>query len=201
MNFNKHSELEGKHAFLGASTYSWIRYSDEKLAQRYRLEMAKEMGTRLHALAAEHIRLRIKLPEDGTTLSMYVNDAIDFHMEPEKVLFYSLNCFGTADAIQFYPSPTLYADNAPIEMGSSCLRIHDLKTGTTRCSMDQLLIYAALFCLEYGMSPNDINIVLRIYKDDRILEKIPEPYEVLDIMETIPRFDREIDQLRLEEGL
>lgn len=190
MNFNKHSDYEEKHAFLGASTYSWIRYTPEKLAERYKTEMAKEKGTRQHALACECIKLRIKLPDDGSTLSMYVNDAIDFHMQPEQVLFYSPNCFGTSDAIQFYT-----------DLPKPLLRIHDLKTGTTRTSMDQLLIYAALFCLEYRVNPEDVDIVLRIYKNDQIYEKIPMPYEVRDIMDTIPDFDHRIDQLRQEEGL
>ena len=35
MNFNKHSNLEGQHAFLGASKYHWINYSDEKVAEAY----------------------------------------------------------------------------------------------------------------------------------------------------------------------
>lgn len=35
MNFKKHSELEGKHAFLSPSGYHWINYDDEKLERVY----------------------------------------------------------------------------------------------------------------------------------------------------------------------
>ena len=35
MVFNKHSDLEGSHAFLSASKYHWINYDEEKLAQSY----------------------------------------------------------------------------------------------------------------------------------------------------------------------
>ena len=35
MNFNKHSKLEGQHAFLGASKYHWINYDEEKIAESY----------------------------------------------------------------------------------------------------------------------------------------------------------------------
>ena len=36
MKFLKHSNLEGKHGFLGASKFHWIRYSDEKIAESYK---------------------------------------------------------------------------------------------------------------------------------------------------------------------
>src|SRR5574344_180719 len=32
VNFNKHSEFLGMHAFLGASKYHWLNYDTEKLA-------------------------------------------------------------------------------------------------------------------------------------------------------------------------
>ena len=35
MNFAKHSNLEGQHAFLSASGYHWINYSEDKLADAY----------------------------------------------------------------------------------------------------------------------------------------------------------------------
>ena len=35
MIFNKHSNLEGQHAFLGASKYHWINYSEDKVADSY----------------------------------------------------------------------------------------------------------------------------------------------------------------------
>ena len=101
MNFNKHSTLEGQHAFLGASKYHWINYDDEKIATAYANHLATLKGTQLHEFAAQCIRLGQKLPRSEKTLNMYVNDAIGFKMIPEQILVYSDNCFGTADAILF----------------------------------------------------------------------------------------------------
>ena len=33
MIWNDHSKLEGKHAFLSASKYSWVNYDENKLAE------------------------------------------------------------------------------------------------------------------------------------------------------------------------
>ena len=41
MNFNKHSDLEGCHAFLSASKYHWINYDDEKLVTAYENFLAR----------------------------------------------------------------------------------------------------------------------------------------------------------------
>ena len=132
MNFNKHSALEGQHAFLGASKYHWINYDEIKVADSYSRYLATLRGTTLHDFAARCITLGQKLPKSKKTLNMYVNDAIGFRMTPEQVLYFLNNCFGTADAIAFR---------------DGFLRIHDLKTGTTPAHMEQLEIYAALFCL------------------------------------------------------
>ena len=101
MQWNDHSRLTGQHAFLGASKYHWLNYDAQRLADAYMNFQAKEKGTRLHAFAAECITLRQKLPKSKKTLNAYVNDAIGFRMNPEMVLYYSENCFGTADAITF----------------------------------------------------------------------------------------------------
>lgn len=184
MNFNRHSELEGLHAFLGPSKYSWLNYDIDTLSERYSSYLAKQRGTELHAFAAEAIRLGIKLVNNHTTLSMYVNDAIGYRMTAEQPLFYSINCFGTADAISFR---------------KNLLRIHDLKTGVTPASMNQLKIYTSLFCLEYEVDPNDIKTELRIYQNDEIMIEEPDPEDILYIMEKIKIFDEHIEQIRAEE--
>ena len=97
MNFNNHSNLEGQHAFLGASKYHWINYGEDKVAEAYRNFLATQKGTVLHAFAAQCIMLNQKLPKSKQTLNMYVNDAIGFKMTPEQILYYSDNCFGTAE--------------------------------------------------------------------------------------------------------
>ena len=185
MNFNKHLALEGQHAFLGASKYHWINYSDDKLFESYTKSLAVQRGTELHDLACRLIRLKQRLPRSQKTLNMYVNDAIGFNMIPEQVLYYSMNCFGTADAISF-------KDNV--------LRIHDLKTGETQTHMEQLYIYAALFCLEYNYKPGEIKFVLRIYQNDDIMEEFPDAEIILPIMDKIKRFDKIIDRIRSEEA-
>ena len=101
MNFTAHSELEGCHAFLSASQYHWLNYDEETLDARYLSMIAKVRGTELHEFAAQAIRLGIRLKGVKNTLNMYVNDAIGYRMTPEQPLFYSRNCFGTADAITF----------------------------------------------------------------------------------------------------
>ena len=60
MNFNNHSNLEGQHAFLGASKYHWINYGEDKVAEAYRNFLATQKGTVLHAFAAQCIMLNQK---------------------------------------------------------------------------------------------------------------------------------------------
>jgi len=181
MKFNRHSTLEGIHAFLSPSKYSWINYDDEKLDFVYANWRASQQGTELHELAAKLINLGVKLPKINKTLNMYVNDGIGFRMSTEVCLFYSLNAFGTADAISFK---------------NKLLRIHDLKNGRTPASMKQLEVYAALFCLEYGFNPRDIEIELRIYQLDEVLVENPAPEDIFFIIERIVVFDKRINELK-----
>lgn len=184
MNFNVHSKLEGQHAFLSASKYHWINYDEHKLADSYFKFCATQKGTILHDFAAQCIRLGQKLPRSKKTLNMYVNDAIGFRMAPEQVLFYSENCFGTADSIAF-------RDNL--------LRIHDYKSGVVPANMAQLKIYAALFCLEYKLKPADIEIELRLYQSDEVLCYAPTAEEIVAIMNKIIDFDKVIARIKMEE--
>lgn len=180
MNFNKHSGLEGTHAFLGASNYHWLNYDEEKLTRTYLNRLATAKGTELHEFAAKCIELGQKLPKSKKTLNMYVNDAIGFKMIPEQILFYSINCYGTADAIVF-------RDNL--------LRIHDYKSGVTPASIKQLEIYAAMFCLEYDVDPKDISFELRIYQSDDIVVSNPTAEDIQPIMAKIVVFDKIINDI------
>lgn len=181
MNFNEHYNLEGKHAFLGASQNAWLRKSDDELIEAYRNAKAKELGTRIHALAAEHINLGMKMPRNAITFNNYVNDAIGYHMRPEKVLYYSDLCFGTTDAIAFK---------------KNFLRIHDLKTGRIPAHMDQLMVYAALFCLEYGIKPRELDgCELRIYQNDDILIRNPDAHDILPVMDRIVHCDNLLSKI------
>lgn len=196
MIFNDHSKLEGRHAFLGASTFRWINWNDEIFEKRYYGQFSQLIGTVLHELAKNLIDNRIKLTlndknmielelcKNGIPKGAYdsqnlllnlipfVNDAIGFHMQSEIILYYSINCFGTTDAISY---------NEKIKE----LRIHDFKSGLVPSHMEQLLIYAALFCLEYKKKPSEIKTELRIYQSLEILTYIPEPMEIEKYMQLI----------------
>lgn len=184
MNFNRHSNFEGMHAFLGASKYHWLNYDDDKIAASYLNHLATLKGTQLHDFAAQCIKLGQKLPRSKQTLNMYVNDAIGFKMIPEQILVYSENCFGTADTISFR---------------NDFLRIHDLKTGVTPASMRQLHIYAALFCLEYKIKPGEIGMETRIYQSDDIQIDNPDAEIIAPIMDRIITGDKIIRKIREQE--
>lgn len=92
---------------------------------------------------------------------------------------------GTADAISF-------RDNT--------LRIHDLKTGSRPVHMEQLEIYSALFCLEYKIKPENINIELRIYQNDDILVHNPTTDDINAIINKIIHLNKllqDIDEGRV----
>ena len=185
MNFINHSNLEGLHAVFSPSQCSWLRYDDEKAIEVYSNKKAAELGTRLHEWAKTTIDLKLKQPRSKKTIYMYVNDAIGFKMDTEVVLYYSDRFFGTADSICF-------RDNI--------LRIHDLKTGKTAVHIEQLEIYAALFCLEYKVKPSDIGIELRIYQNNEVLYHNPEPEEIKDIMDKIVYLDKILEKYEKERG-
>lgn len=180
MNFVRHLNLEGLHAPFSPSQPSWIRYDDDKAIEVYMNRKASEMGTRLHAWAKDTIDLGLKQPRTKKTLYAYVNDAIGYRMETEVVLFYSERFFGTADAISFR---------------NNFLRIHDLKTGKHPANMEQLEIYAALFCLEYKVKPSDIKMELRIYQNDEVIVHIPESEDIVKIMQKIVSLDKLLEKI------
>lgn len=180
MFFNRHTNLEGLHAPFGASKSSWLRYSDDKIVEVYNNLQAAEMGTRLHEWAKQTIDLGIKQSRSKKTIYSYVNDAIGFNMSTEVILFYSERFFGTADAISFR---------------NNFLRIHDLKTGRRPVHMEQLEIYAALFCLEYKIKPGDIRMELRIYQNDEILVHEPTAEDILPIMDKIVHVDKMLEKI------
>lgn len=179
--FNRHPNLEGTHATLSASTYHWINYSDEKMAEWYSNRRAAELGTARHSLAHMLITLGEKLPPNSKTLNMYVNDAIGYGMQSEQLLVASRNAYGTADAIKF-------SDNL--------LRIHDLKTGIHPGSEHQLEIYAAFFCIEYKIKPMSIDYELALYQNDEIVRFDTDPEFILHIISRIADFDRIIESAR-----
>lgn len=189
MHFLPHYELQGKHAFMAPSNYHWVGYDEEKMQKTFYTRQAAQLGDAKHDLAARLITLRTKLPAIRKTMNMYVNDAIGYKMVPEQSLYYSDNCFGTADAISFRQDPLT---------GRWMLRIHDLKTGSTRTSEKQLEIYACIFCLEYDFDPREIDIELRIYKSDDVEVYIPDLDTLIHITDKIKTYDKLIEQIKKE---
>lgn len=183
MRFNDHSRFVGSHALLSPSKYSWVNYDDDKLDNMVYSALAARRGTELHSLAQMMIRLGERLPEKSRTLNLYVNDCIGYRMTPEQMLFYSPNCFGQADAIGFR---------------KNVLRIFDLKTGVNECKFLQLLIYAALFCLEYGFKPTAIETELRIYQNDEVRIQEGDPLEITSIMDKIVYADSRMNEVNEE---
>lgn len=184
MRFNDNSRVAGKHSFLSASKSSWVNYDEDKLDRVFSSQLAAQRGTDLHDLANQCIRLGQRLPESPiTTMGLYVNDAIGYRMKSEVTLFYSVHAFGTADAVSFRKNK---------------LRIHDLKTGLGHTTERQLEVYAAYFCLEYGMRPFDIEIELRIYQNNEVRIYAADPGTIHLIMDKIIAFDKRINQLREE---
>lgn len=171
MQWKEHSDLEGRHAFLAPSNHSWTNYDDDKLISVYEGNLRKIKGTKLHEWAENTIRLGLAQSRAKKTLYMYVNDAIKYNMRVEQPLAYDKKyCFGTADAI--------------IDDGN-LIRIHDLKTGETPASIDQLIKYAALFCLDYGLDPHQLMFELRIYQTDEIVIYKPTVDEIIDMINNI----------------
>ena len=204
--FNDHKDYEGKHAFLSPSGKTWLNWDKETLITRFYNHYAKDIGTIVHEVAKDCIRSRMKLNKGDKhlielmlyknyipkkayvsediieNLANFVNDAIGFRMQSEVVLFYSNFVFGTADAIVFDPE-------------TMTLRIHDLKNGKEKVvTFDQLLIYDAIFCLEYKVDPYKLKggILLRLYQFGEVGEYKAEPEEIKEIMDIIVESNKEL---------
>jgi hypothetical protein len=183
VRWNRHLNLQGEHAFLSPSQYHWIHYTPNRLIERWTATQASAYGTMQHEYAMREIKSG-RYSDLVGTIGLYINDAIKYKMTCEQVLYFSDNCFGTADAISFH---------------RNLLRIHDLKTGVIPGSVHQLEIYAALFCLEYDIDPFTIKIELRIYQANEVVVYDADPEDIKFIMERIQEFDKLLNYRRLEE--
>ena len=224
MNWNDHSrDMLPDHAILSPSSWTWINLSPEemaeKLTQRYFSMMRAPAGTAIHKFCEHCLIRKIRLPKQTNnivkmiqlfmsdskecfseelinfipnlppeifnTVILYVNDCIGFGMDPEKQIVHNDSCFGTADAVCF---------------DGKTLRVSDLKTGDSPGHMEQLLIYDALFCLEYNIQPDKIKFENRIYQYGDVQLAIDFPSEViLQIMQIIMTESKFVQQLRGKE--
>lgn len=207
MNFNQHLNQAGRHAIFSPSSPYWLNDSNDDILRKYVNSYMSSIGTILHDVARKYIAHKVKmskfdkksaslellergipeavvshLPFDDifTNVITYVNDAVTFGMSPEVVLYYSDNFFGTADSISF-------------DERTGFLRIHDLKTGVITAKMEQLMIYNALFILEYGQiygfKVTDIRSELRIYQSGEVIYHNPDQNDISAIMDRIVAVD------------
>jgi hypothetical protein len=213
MNFNKHFHQEGKHALLSASSWRWLNDDSDSLVKRIKSQYSTTIGTVLHNIAYKHIKYRIKMnrydkknvmlellssgipgfvvdaldfDDVFENLMNYVNDGVGFKLSPEVVLYYSDNFFGTADSIAYSERDRF-------------LRIHDYKSGSTPAHMEQLLIYAALFSLEYRFKPTEFETELRIYQSGEIIFDNPTADEITTVANKIIEHDKFLTTMK-EEG-
>jgi len=219
MSLIGNSAYRGEHATFSPSTVSWIHYSDEQFMDALKNKYRAQIGTEIHEYAAIQITLGQKcssvremakgiktfifrkyytdkygLSELGRTLlqnmkyipnevygtlKAYINDSIAYFMVPEEcegVTDYSKDFFGTCDALYF-------------ESKSKTLRIFDLKTGSRPAKIEQVFIYAALYCLRNKVDPYDISFDLRVYQNEEVIIADQNPDLVRQFMDTIIRFD------------
>ena len=223
--FNDHSNLDGKHALFAPSQSTWLRYDNDKIIEKVCNQYRTTLGTEIHDFAASQIELRHKytslreltrsvenyiyckykylnenlivgdypkklmahlnnIPKEVfEAVKFYINDGVGFRMNTEQCLYFSDNCFGHADTISFK---------------NDFLRIHDLKTGSTPAHIEQLEIYAALFCLEYKVKPSTIQIELRLYQWDGIEMENPTAETIMDIVDKIIANEKIVQDLEKE---
>lgn len=224
MNLNQHSDLKGTHALFSPSQPSWLRYNGDKVVDKYMSQYRAPIGTEIHDYAAAQIILGQKpsgirnlkndiasfifakykdnpkisdsfvktiifmmkqLPNEVfNNVKTYIEDAIGFRMIPEQIVYHSDYIFGTADALCFR---------------NNTLRIHDLKTGALPAHMEQLLVYSALYCLEYDVNPASIDFELRLYQTSGIEVFNPTTEDISPIIDQIISISKIINKLNEEE--
>lgn len=150
-------------------------YAADCIKFREKLKKSDMRGVKFDLMRKGIPEYAIDIERIYPTFMNYVNDAIGYGLDPEVLLYYSQECYGTADAIN---------------LDGKKLRIHDLKTGVKPAKMDQLLIYAGLFYLEYSMKPEKISSELRIYQMDEVLVYEPDADEVREVMQDIEEKNR-----------
>lgn len=202
---------QGTHAILGASSYSWLNYDEDKLFTILQSRWANTIGTLLHELASKLINNKITVSKTEArkiiqlylldnnvprvfidsnkyvdNFVTYIKDCIGFDMRTEQPLKYSEFAFGTADAISFNEK-------------KSQLKIFDYKSGITQPSLHQLEIYAAYFFLEYHIKPKDVQTELRIYWNNDILVGEPTPSIIVPIMDQTIKLDNYMQKITKSE--
>lgn len=138
------------HATFSPSDKTWLNYDREKIRQRVVAARAVQRGTELHELAEHCIRMKTPLDPSNGVISTYVRDCIEYDMNTEVQMMYSEDIGGTADALHY-------------DQAANRLYVFDLKTGDRKTSINQVIIYAALWCLTNYHNALSMTFDLRIY--------------------------------------
>lgn len=179
--FIDHSNLVGQHALFSPSQSAWLRYDDEKIAERILTQYRAPLGTEIHEFAAQQITMDHKVTNVKylmASIENYIYTKYTFLSSNLKISDYGMTLIKNVrllprdvyETVRHYindgigykmttEQPLVYSDNLfgtadTISFKNNVLRIHDLKTGATQVHMEQLATYAALFCLEYGPKYN-----------------------------------------------
>lgn len=207
-----------EHALFSPSQPSWLNYDADQIISAYCNAHRAELGTEIHEWSSIQIKLKnrvsnIKEIEKGVkthiydkyaktpeyrdmllsniyylpgeiypTVKLFVNDCIGYRMQSEQKVGYSEFFWGTADAIRC-------VDNR--------LQVFDLKTGTRPAKMTQLCVYAALYCLQEHMKPDQLSeIETRIYQMGEVIVDNPPSDIIYDIMHKISDFDAVVNKFK-----
>ena len=200
-----------EHALFSPSQPSWLNYDDEQLISAYCNRHRPELGTEIHEWSSVQIILHNKISsikeieksvktyiwlkyrndkdyrgmllenmdylprEIYPTVKLFVNDCLGYHMQSEQRVEYSELFWGTSDAIKFE---------------NNILQVFDLKTGSKPAKETQLLVYAALYCLQEHMKPDQLDgIETRIYQNGEVFIGNPPSEIIYDVMHKIVHAD------------
>lgn len=218
MGLQENLKLKGQHALFSPSQPAWLNYNDDEFINKLTGKYRSNLGTEIHEWSAVQINLGHKvtslreiykdvethiyekysstdyglssyghtllhnmkyIPEETfSTVKTYINDCVALKMDTEVLVDFSDNFFGTADAIRF---------------DGKALKVFDLKTGSSPAKIEQPLIYACLYLLKYRLAAESISVEVRIYQNNDILRAIPEPNDLIPIMNKIIHFDSIMD--------
>lgn len=214
------------HAPFPPSQPAWIRYTDAQAIEAFKNKYRSDIGTEIHEWASHQIILgskpsgirevqrgvkthiyekymmetsRLYDPRVGSAFlnhlryvpgdaflstKLFICDSIGFRMESEQKVSVSSIIEGTADAIRYYPKENL-------------LRVSDLKTGSRPAKMEQVFIYAALYCYENRLDPLKTAFETRIYQNGEIYTEQPTGEtisrmlsDILHLNEVVEKFER-----------
>lgn len=223
------SSMSISHAPFPPSQPAWLRYTDAQIIEAFKNKYRSDIGTEIHEWASHQIILSSKPsgirevergvkthiyekymvetskcydPEVGSTFlehlrylpgdaflsaKLFICDSIGFRMESEQKLSVSKIIEGTADAVRYYPKENL-------------LRVSDLKTGSRPAKIEQVFVYAALYCYENRLDPLKTNFETRIYQNGEVYIEHPSGDVISNALNISLHLDEVVEKFRRGEG-